>query len=165
MRRDPLLYQYLILALILVCTLTPSMVVAAVTRNSVSTWYKDLKKPAWNPPGWVFGPVWTTLYVAMSVAVWMIWKEEPTALWAFRLYALQLLLNHAWSPVFFLLKKPGLAFRLIVLLWLAIMVTTVVFFYHLPAAGKLMLPYLAWVTFASYLNFRIWQDNQVPLEG
>ncbi len=154
-----MIYEWLVLALITVCTLVPSLVVAATTRNSISTWYKGLQKPTWNPPNWLFGPVWTVLYISMSVAVWMVWKTEPSAMWAFRLYAVQLLLNHLWSPTFFLLKRPGWAFALLVVLWSTIVATTGLFFFHSVTAGKLMIPYLAWVSFAGALNYRIWKDN------
>ncbi len=154
-----MLSEWLVLLLIIAVTLIPSLAIAALSRNSISGWYEGLKKPRLRPPNWVFGPVWTVLYLSMSVAVWLVWKENPQAIWAFRLYGLQLVLNHSWSPVFFNLKKPGWAFRLITVLWLAIAATTVAFYFQTPLAARLMLPYLAWVSFASWLNYRIWRDN------
>jgi translocator protein len=154
-----MLKEWLTLLLIIAVTLIPSMAIAATTRDSISTWLPTLKKPKWNPPNWLFGPVWTVLYISMSVAVWLVWKEDPSSIWAFRLYVAQLVLNHVWSPVFFLLKRPGWAFGVIVALWCAIAVTAVSFFMVLPAAGKLMVPYLGWVSFAACLNYRIWRDN------
>ena len=154
-----MIYEWFVLALIVVCTLVPSLVVAATTRNSISTWYSGLRKPAWNPPNWLFGPIWTVLYLSMSVAVWLVWKAEPSAIWAFRLYAVQLLLNHLWSPTFFLLKRPAWAFALLAVLWVTIAATTGLFFVYSTSAGKLMIPYLAWVSFAGCLNYRIWKDN------
>lgn len=147
------------LLLIVAVTLIPSMAIGAITSNSISGWYTNLKKPAWNPPNWIFGPVWTVLYLSMSVAFWLVWKESPESFWAPRLYLLQLILNHAWSPTFFLLRKPGWAFGVIVSLWLAVLATTVFFSLSVLTAGKLMLPYLAWVSFAACLNYRIWKDN------
>lgn len=133
-------------------------------------WYAALEKPPWNPPAWVFGPVWTALYAMMAVAGWLVWRSpEPsggarggrsagrhTALGAF---AVQLVLNGAWSWLFFGLHRPGLAFAEIVALWLAILATTLLFWKQRPLAGALLLPYLAWVTFAAALNFALWRLN------
>lgn len=137
------------------------MLIAPLTTPSIDGWYAKLRKPAWNPPGWLFGPVWTVLYLGMAVAMWLVWKAAPEAsVLPLRLYGIQLLLNHLWSPVFFLLKKPGAAFAVIVTMWLAIAATTVCFALRVPLAAQLMLPYLGWVSFAAVLNYRIWQDNR-----
>jgi tryptophan-rich sensory protein len=124
-------------------------------------WFRTLNKPAWNPPDWVFAPVWMTLYTLMAVAAWRIWRARgwSAAKVPLALYALQLLLNGIWSPLFFGLHRPDLAFIDIVLLWFAIVATTALFFRHDRAAGWLMLPYLAWVSFASVLNCAIWRMN------
>ncbi len=127
-----------------------------------SAWYEGLAKPSWNPPGWVFGPVWTALYASMGVASWLVWRERGraravrAALWV---YAVQLVLNAAWSPLFFGLRRPDLAMIDIVLLWVTIVATVVLFWRVRPVAGAVLLPYLAWVTFASGLNFAIWRMN------
>ena len=124
-------------------------------------WYAALKKPSWNPPGWVFGPVWTTLYTMMAVAAWLVWKRggftaQRRALVPF---LAQLALNAAWTPLFFGLHRPGLAFAEILLLWLAIAWTIVAFWrVHRVAAG-LLCPYLAWVSFAAALNGTLWRLN------
>jgi tryptophan-rich sensory protein len=155
-----MLQEWAYLAAIVFITLGPCLLIAPLTRPGNDGWYAKLRKPAWNPPGWVFGPVWTVLYLTMAVAMWLVWKAAPEAsVLPFRLYAVQLLLNHLWSPVFFLLKRPGAAFAVIAALWLAIVATTVCFAWRVPLAGQLMIPYLAWVSFAAVLNHRIWRDN------
>ena len=149
------------LAIIIFITLGPCLLIAPLTTPSIDGWYAKLQKPAWNPPGWLFGPVWTVLYLGMAVAMWLVWKAAPEAsVLPLRLYGIQLLLNHLWSPVFFLLKKPGAAFAVIVTMWLAIAATTACFALRVPLAAQLMLPYLGWVSFAAILNYRIWQDNR-----
>lgn len=124
-------------------------------------WYASLKKPTWNPPGWIFGPVWTTLYIMMSVSAWLVWKRGGFAaqLGPLALFLAQLALNALWTPLFFGLRQPGLAFAEILLLWLAITVTIVVFHRVSPAAAWLLAPYLAWVSFAAVLNFTLWRLN------
>lgn len=125
-------------------------------------WYGQLRKPAWNPPGWIFGPVWTALYTMMAVAAWLVWRQGgfPSQRKALGLFLLQLLLNAAWSPLFFGLHNPALAFAEIVLLWFAILGTLITFWKIHRCAGALLLPYLAWVTFAAVLNFTLWQLNR-----
>ena len=136
---------------------------AASTAVFVSTggWYASLHKPAWNPPGWLFGPVWTLLYVMMAVAAWLVWRDGG---WrrqtpALRLFLLQWFLNLLWTPLFFGLHHPGLAFGEIIILWLALAATVRSFWPVNKAAGALLLPYLAWITFAAVLNFTIWHLN------
>src|SRR5512137_563549 len=113
-------------------------------------WYAGLRKPSWNPPNWIFGPVWTVLYATMAVAAWLVWKRGGFAVRRFALsfFLMQLLLNALWSPLFFGLRNPGLAFVNIVLLWLAVLATVVAFCKTRPLTGALLVPYLAWVTFA-----------------
>lgn len=125
-------------------------------------WYTALKKPSWNPPNWIFGPVWTALYTVMAVAAWLVWKRGGFSAQrnALLLFLLQLLLNVAWSPLFFGMKQPAVAFVDIVLLWLALLATVVAFWKARPFSGVLLVPYLAWVTFASALNFTLWQLNR-----
>lgn len=134
---------------------------AIATTPEIEGWYKGIEKPAWNPPDAVFGPVWTTLFVMMAVAAWMVWKADgfKAAAVPLSLFAVQLLLNVAWSWIFFGMHQPGWALFEIVILWLAIAATTVAFFRRSKLAGVLMLPYLAWVSFASVLNFAIWRLN------
>lgn len=124
-------------------------------------WYARLAKPSWTPPSWLFGPVWTLLYVLMGVAAWLVWKDRgfAGARVALLLYGVQLVLNAAWSWLFFGLQRPGLAFAEILLLWSAILATLIAFWRHRKLAGALLVPYLAWVSFATALNWAIWQLN------
>lgn len=124
-------------------------------------WYSRLNKPSWNPPGWVFGPVWTLLYAMMAVAVWTVWKQGGFAAQRqpLGLFFLQLALNAAWTPLFFGLRQPGVAFAEILVLWLVIVGTIVSFRRVNGTAAVLLLPYLAWVTFAAALNLTLWRLN------
>jgi len=124
-------------------------------------WYVQLQKPSWTPPGYVFGPVWTLLYAMMGVAAWAIWRKSgiARAIAPLTIFVVQLILNGLWSWVFFGLQNPGLAFVNIVALWLMILATTITFWRHSVRAAVLLLPYLVWVTFASVLNFEIWNLN------
>jgi translocator protein len=124
-------------------------------------WYQALAKPAWNPPSWVFGPVWTALYAMMGVAAWMVWRERgfAGARLALGLFLAQLGLNALWSWLFFGLRRPGLALAEIVALWLLIAATIAAFRPVRRAAALLLAPYLAWVTFAAALNYTLWRLN------
>jgi tryptophan-rich sensory protein len=132
-----------------------------VTTPKIPNWYADLAKPAWTPPDWVFGPVWTLLYLMMAVAAWLVWRPKgfAGAKLPLALFGIQLALNSLWSVLFFGLQRPGLAAIEIVILWAAILATTVEFWSRSSWAGALMTPYLIWVTFAALLNFAIWQMN------
>jgi len=132
------------------------------TARSVAEWYPTLAKPSWTPPSAVFAPVWTALYFLMALAAWLVWRKAgglAAARLPLALFAVQLALNAAWSILFFGLRMPGLAFGELVLLWLAIVATLAAFRQVLPAAGLLLAPYLAWVTFAGALNFALWRLN------
>jgi benzodiazapine receptor len=124
-------------------------------------WYAALKKPGWNPPAWVFGPVWSALYTMMAVAAWLVWRQGGFAARRGPLLAFlaQLALNALWTPLFFGLHRSGLAFAEIVLLWLAIAATIAVFRPVSRTAMLLLVPYLAWVSFAAALNFTLWRLN------
>ncbi len=134
---------------------------AVFTARSVDTWYPLLVKPSWNPPGWVFGPVWTTLYVMMALAAWLVWRRRGFrgGAAAFGWFALQLALNALWSPLFFGLQNPRAALVDVVLLWAAIGGTVIAFWKGSRPAGILLLPYWLWVSFAAALNFAIWRLN------
>lgn len=134
---------------------------ALVTRPAIPEWYAQLAKPAWTPPSWVFGPLWTTLYILMGVAAWLVWRQSgfAAAAWPLGLFLLQLFFNAVWSPLFFGLKLPGVAFADIALLWLALLATLVAFWPVRPAAAWLLVPYLLWVSYAAALNFAIWRMN------
>jgi tryptophan-rich sensory protein len=132
---------------------------AASVGISAYGWYRTLALPAWAPPGWVFGPVWTLLYLLMGIAAWGVWRRRG---WGCELglWVVQLALNAAWTPIFFGLHQPGWACVEIVALWVAIAVTVRAFRRVVAWAGWLMSPYLAWVTFATALNFAIWWLNR-----
>jgi len=134
---------------------------AIATTPEINGWYRTLTKPAWNPPNAIFGPVWTTLYVLMAIAGWQIWKPDGLrgASIPLSLFGIQLILNCAWSWIFFGLHQPGWAFAEILVLWLAIVATVVSFFRRSTLAGVLLVPYLLWVSFAAVLNFTLWQLN------
>ncbi len=123
-------------------------------------WYQQLAKPAWNPPSWLFGPVWSVLYVMIAVSGWLVWKRggapSRTALIA---WGVQLALNAAWSWIFFGMQRMGAALIEILVLWLAILVTVVLFWRLRRLAAVLLLPYLLWVSFAATLNWKLWQLN------
>lgn len=130
------------------------------TRSSVSTWYQSLAKPAFAPPDWIFGPVWTALYFLMAVAAWLTWRRGGRrAAVGLTLFGGQLALNAAWSGIFFGLRLPGWALAELVVLWVAIAATLAAFARVSAVAGLLLVPYLLWVTFAGLLNFTIWRLN------
>jgi tryptophan-rich sensory protein len=124
-------------------------------------WYRGLETPALTPPSWVFGPAWTVLYVLMALAAWLVWRERGLAgaRGPLALFALQLALNAAWSALFFGAHAMGWALVEIVALWLCIAATALAFRRVRPLAGALLLPYLAWVAFATWLNLGFWRLN------
>lgn len=134
---------------------------AAFTTASVATWYTEIAKPTWNPPNWIFGPVWISLYTLMGIAAFLVWRKKDTsgAKFALCIYGIQLALNALWSILFFGLKNPGLAFVEIIILFIFIIITTILFWRINPSAGILMIPYIAWVFFAGFLNYTIWLLN------
>ena len=131
----------------------------AGSRFMPGAWYAALAKPAWNPPNAIFAPVWSVLYGLMAVAAWLVWRRAgfSGAGAALGLFAVQLILNALWSYLFFGRHQPGLAFGDIVVLWVAILSVVLLFLRVDRVAGALLLPYLAWVGFAAYLNFTLWR--------
>lgn len=132
------------------------------TFSQITTWYAALAKPAFNPPSWVFGPVWTILFAMMGVALYLVWRsgtKKAGVKTALSVFGLQLALNVLWSFVFFGSHQPYWAFIEIILLWLAILATIKLFYPISRLAAWLLVPYLVWVTFASFLNYAIWQLN------
>lgn len=128
---------------------------------STGDWYVSLNKPSWNPPSWLFGPVWTTLYCMMAVAAWQVWRvggwqRQRVAL---SLFVGQLVLNALWTPIFFGAHQMGWAFVEICMLWTALVATIGAFWKVKLSAALLLLPYLAWCTFAAVLNFTLWRLN------
>ena len=131
------------------------------SQFSPGEWYASLSKPSWNPPGAVFAPVWTFLYILMGIAAWLVWREKGFAgnRTVLLVFVVQLVLNGLWSYLFFGLHNPLAAFIEILVLWLLILITLVLFWRVRSLAGVLLIPYLAWVAFASVLNFTLWRLN------
>jgi translocator protein len=129
--------------------------------GSENQWYESLEKPAFNPPDWLFGPVWTILYILMGVSLFLIWKSppSPTRNLALIVFGIQLVLNAAWSFIFFYFQQPGWALADIILLWGFILAMIIVFSKIHRIAAYLQVPYLLWVTFAVVLNASIWWLN------
>ena len=151
---------------LIVCLLT-SFAAAGIgslfTYRAVQGWYKTLRMPRFTPPNWVFGPVWTTLYVLMAISVFLVWRKglsAPGATLAFTIYWTQLAINALWTIVFFGLKSKGGGVVIIAILWLLILATIVTFFRVSAWAGALLVPYIVWVTIATYLNVGAWRLNR-----
>jgi tryptophan-rich sensory protein len=147
---------------IILCELA-GIIGSVFTVSSIPTWYAALTKPALNPPNWIFGPVWTTLYFLMGVALYLVWTSKKgketqhnQALWIF---FIQLALNTAWSIIFFGLESPGVALIEILIMWSAIAWTIKLFYPLSKLAAYLLVPYILWVSFATYLTYSIWILN------
>lgn len=135
---------------------------AYFTMSAIPVWYAGLAKPFLSPPTWIFGPVWTMLFLLMGIAAFLIWRkglEYAGVKSALAIFLFQLVLNTLWSIIFFGLKNPGIAFIEIVIMWLAILATIISFYKISKPAAYLLIPYLLWVSFASYLNYAIWMLN------
>ncbi|MBO0903105.1 TspO/MBR family protein [Jiella sonneratiae] len=122
-------------------------------------WYRSLDKPDWTPPNWAFPVVWSALYVMIAVSGWRVYEAAGLVAVPFLAYAVQLVLNAAWSAVFFGLRRPGLAFADVLALWVAVAATILLFYPIDAVAGLLLIPYLMWVTAAACLNFSVWRRN------
>lgn len=146
------------LVIILVICFAVAGLGSLATTPNIANWYATLNKPSWNPPNWLFGPVWTLLYAMMGVAAWLVWRRVGWGT-AILCFAVQLGLNLAWSFIFFGAHQTGLAFVEIILLWLAIVATIISFSAVSKPAAALLIPYLLWVSFAAALNFTIWRLN------
>lgn len=136
---------------------------SSATFDSVRTWYPTLAKPSWNPPNWIFAPVWTTLYVLMGAAAWRAWRAssaEGQGGPVIRAYVAQLILNALWSILFFAWHRPDLALIDILALWLLLVSFLVYCWRRDRVAAWLWLPYVAWVSFATALNAAIWHLNR-----
>ena len=152
--------EILALATSLAVCFAAAAVGSVATASSVGSWYRTLVKPPWTPPDWVFGPVWTLLYAAMGVAAWLVWRSTTAVRErALTLFGVQLGLNVAWSWLFFGLRRIDLALVDIAALWVAIALTIRAFARARSAAAWLLVPYLAWVSFAAVLNAALLQLN------
>lgn len=167
--------HFLKLVVAIGASLSAGIIGSVFTAPAIPGWYAGLVRPALNPPSWIFGPVWTTLYVLMGIAAFLIWREydkltlsEVEGLViqrkrqikiALGVFGLQLLFNASWSVVFFGLQNPGWALANIVALWFVIMWTMVLFYAISRPAAYLLVPYILWVSFATYLNYALWILN------
>lgn len=133
----------------------------AFASAQAGAFYRQLQRPAWAPPGWLFGPVWSALYTLMAVAVWLVWRQRGLggARVAIALFLIQLIANALWTWLFFAWRQGALASIEIVMLWLLIAATMAAFWPINRVAALLLAPYLAWVTFATALSFAIWRAN------
>lgn len=150
------------LALSLLAVFAAAAIGGLGTSAGLGSWYDGLAKPPWNPPSWVFGPVWTVLYLMMAVAAWLLWRSRRTGHTVavpLGLYGVQLALNAAWPLLFFGLREPGWAMLELAALWVVLLATVVAFWRRSVAAAVLLLPYLAWVSYAASLNWAIWRLN------
>jgi benzodiazapine receptor len=155
-------FQLWPLVISLVITLSIAGVASYFTVPQIPVWYAYLQKPSFNPPNWLFGPVWTTLYVMIAIAAYLVWKKRSQSIEyanAKYVYILQLLLNFSWSIIFFGMHQILAALIVIGLLWLTIIVNILFFSRINKAAAWLLVPYLLWVSFASLLNFSIYKLN------
>jgi benzodiazapine receptor len=152
-------------AKLIIAVLTPicaGLIGSIFTVQSIPTWYATLVKPELSPPNWIFGPAWTTLYILMGIAAFLVWKKEiknKAVKTALIVFAGQLLLNTIWSIIFFGMQNPFWAFIDIIALWIAIVINIIFFYKVSRPAALLLLPYILWISFASYLNYSIWMLN------
>ena len=147
-----------LIAFVIACNLAGA-IGSIFTFSAIPTWYAMLQKPSFSPPNWVFGPVWTALYILMGVSAYLAWKQGRKAAFALRIFGVQLFLNALWSILFFGMRSPALGFAGIVPLWLSIAYCIKLFWRLDRRAAYLLLPYIAWVSFASLLNLAIWALN------
>jgi benzodiazapine receptor len=143
------------------CVCFAAAALGALASVQAGAFYQSLVRPQWAPPGRLFGPVWTVLYVLMAISAWLVWRESGfrKAGVALSLFLFQLFVNALWTWLFFVWHQGGLAFAEILLLWLLILITAMMFWRHSRVAGALLLPYWAWVSFASVLTWAIWKGN------
>jgi len=142
---------------IVICQLAGA-VGALFTADSVGTWYLTLNKPSFNPPSWIFGPVWTTLYILMGIALYIVWKNKNSG-FAIPVFVIQLVLNSLWSFLFFGMKNIQFAFIEIIFLWVSILLCIILFYRISKPAAYLLVPYILWVSFASVLNYELMRLN------
>jgi translocator protein len=150
-----------LIASIVICQLA-GFIGSFATRQSVSGWYRFLEKPAFNPPSWIFAPVWISLYTIMGISLYLVWRKgfnSPEVRYAIILFLVQLVFNSLWSIVFFGYQSPGGGVIVITILWFLILMNIFCFYKISTPAGLLLIPYFLWVSFAVLLNFSIWRLN------
>lgn len=150
--------KYIAFLISIIIAFIPSMIGVFYRPGA---WYLEIAKPEWNPPGWIFGPVWTMLYLSMAVAAWLVWqqREKIEIKIPLIIYSIHLILNALWSWIFFGIHNLPLSVIEILLLWASIVGTIILFYKIRKLAGLILIPYLLWVSFASYLNYTIWVLN------
>jgi benzodiazapine receptor len=149
-------YMWTSFLVFLILSFLAALAGVIATGPNIETWYRDLMKPSWTPPDYIFGPVWSALYLLMAIAAWLVWlKRDAAKVIPMTLFVIQLILNAAWTWFFFHYHNPDMAFAEIIVLWFAILGTMITFWKERPIAGVLMFPYIAWVSFATVLNFSI----------
>jgi tryptophan-rich sensory protein len=151
----------MIIASILVC-LIAGLIGMIFTSSAIPTWYAGLEKPSFNPPNWIFGPVWTTLYILMGISLYLVWSkgiEKKEVQQGMLFFGIQLFINALWSIIFFGLHQPLIAFIEIIIMWIMILITIIKFYNISKPAAYLLIPYILWVSFASVLNLFITMLN------
>jgi len=146
---------------ILICN-SAGFIGSIFTTSALPTWYDSLEKPSFNPPSWVFGPVWITLYTLMGISAYLVWRKgihNSQVKTALIIFGVQLFLNAIWSPIFFGLRALFAALVVIVILWIAILFTIFAFYKISKAAAVLLIPYIFWVSLATILNYSLWILN------
>jgi len=145
----------------LLITLAVGLIAGLATASAIGTWYAHLEKPSFNPPNWLFMPVWSLLYILMGISLYLVWKkpDTPQRNMALTIFSIQLVLNFIWSFIFFNLQRIGLALADIILLWLFILLTINTFRHLSKTSAALLVPYLLWVSFATVLNMAIYKLN------
>jgi len=150
-----------LVASIVICQMA-GILGAVFTSNSVDTWYSTITRPDIAPPNWIFGPVWTTLFLLMGISLYIVWNkglQTRESKVAVSVFGLQLVLNTLWSIIFFGLHNPGLAFIEIIFLWISILASIILFYRISKVSAYLLIPYILWVSFAAFLNYNIWILN------
>lgn len=153
------LKDWLVLAWCVALSQAAGLIGSAFTVPAISGWYATLTRPALAPPNWIFGPVWTTLFFLMGVAAFLVWRHGAKGNTALTIFAVQLVLNVLWSALFFGLQSPGAGLIGIALLWTALVATIIAFAKVSKLAAWLLVPYIAWVSFAAFLNYQFWILN------
>lgn len=154
--------KWLLLLICIAIPLASGLLTGLATTDSISMWYSTIQKPSFNPPNYLFGPVWTVLYILMGISLYMILQTPKSDMRSksIVLFAIQLILNLSWSFIFFIAQSPLAALIIIALLWIAIVMMMIYFHKITPKASYLQIPYLLWVSFATVLNAAIWYLNK-----